>query len=136
MAVFDIKPYKSFKMTYKFKEIPNSQILEVKLQGVLSNALRVKVLREASVRISFNGYNRLLVDTRETTISNSQLSFDAIPLVDGLKIFGFHPPKKLAFLKKEDHAIRTLFEKAASQEGLNVKYFDNKEEAIEWLCKS
>jgi hypothetical protein len=123
-------------MTYKFKKMHKDQILEVKLQGMLSNGFRVQVLREASIRLSFNGYHKLLVDIIETAISTNQLSFDAIPLVDGLKMFGFHPPKKLAFLKKEDHAVRTLFEKAANQEGLNVKYFDNKKEAIEWLCKS
>lgn len=123
-------------MTYEFRKIPDAQILEVKLQGMLSTELRKQVLYEASIKLRNDGYNKLLVDILETTISPNQLSFDAFPLVGVLKEYDFYPPKKLAFLKKEDHEVRKLFEKAAGQEGLNVKYFNSRDEAMEWLCQS
>ena len=87
-------------MIYEFRKIPDTQILEVKLQGTLSTELRKQVLHEASIKLNNNGYSKLLVDILETTINPNQLSFDAFPLVNVLKKYGFHPPKKLAFLKK------------------------------------
>ena len=123
-------------MTYKFKKMPEAQVLEVKLQGMLSNELRAQVLGEASAKLNIEEYNRLLVNIIDTTISKNQLSFDAYPLVDVLKKYDFKPPRKLAFLKKEDHMVRTLFEQAANQEQISVKYFSDRDEAMEWLCQS
>ncbi|MCP3921519.1 MAG: hypothetical protein GY714_02930 [Desulfobacterales bacterium] len=123
-------------MTYEFRTLPDAQILEVKMQGLLNSALRAEVLCEASAKLGINEYNRLLVNIFETTISEKQLSFDAYPLVDVLKKNDFKPPKKIAFLKKEDHVVRTLFEKVAQQEGFNVKYFYSRDEALVWLCQS
>jgi len=121
-------------MVHLIKDIPNLQIVEVTVDGLLDLDTQQQVLSKALLQLMRTHYQRLMIDIIDTFSPLNQTMTDALYLISFMRTIGFHESMRLAFIFQNEEDLRWYLESAALAQGFHLKYFRKRERAIAWLC--
>lgn len=121
-------------MGYSIIDIPSLKIVEVTVDGLLDLDTKEQVLSKSFLAILRKNYERLMIDIDNTFSPLNQTMTDALYLTSFMKTIGFHESIRLALVSKKKEDIHLYLESATMAQGVNLKYFNNREQAITWLC--
>ncbi|MFC1523904.1 hypothetical protein ACFL6N_03855 [Thermodesulfobacteriota bacterium] len=122
-------------MDYTTANIIEFKLIEFTVNGLLSEEIRKEILMNAAGALSVAGYNRLLIDLVDTEFKANEPVTGALTLVTYMRKIGFPPMTRMAFIYSDAESHRKYFENVAQADGFHLKYFKNRDEAIEWLCE-
>lgn len=120
-------------MGFSLHNLPEEQTVEVIVEGQLSMELRHDLLSQALFALQASGFVRLLIDVTRTVFGPAESMTDAFQVITYMRNLGFAPGIRIAFLQRGDDSRRKFFENAAQTDGLDLKYFNDRDEALLWL---
>jgi len=97
--------------------------------------LREKLLLDALFTMKGKRYSRLLLDVRQSVFGPNEQQTDALQIVNMMRRIGFSENDRIALLQQGNDHRRLFFEKIATVDGFDLKYFTDQSEAIFWLGK-
>jgi hypothetical protein len=124
-------------MDWSIDYLKNEGIVITKLSGIMDWDEHKKWGEEAYAFAHKHNCKKMLIDFRDMVPNFSILQIDDLPKL--LEEFGVDPGFKIAGLydKSSPHASEfTFFRNTASLSSINVRYFDDKDQAIAWLKPS
>ena len=122
-------------MGYLTTNMPNLQIIEVTVEGLLDFDFRQRILSKSLLKLIGTGYTRLMIDISNTYSPVHQSMAEALHLTSFMKTIGYHDTIRLAFLYRDEDDFKLYLESTAMAQGFNIKYFRKRENAIDWLCE-
>ena len=123
-------------MSPEFSQIPDLEIIELTVEGLIDQTRREKILLGAVIQLNMAGYVRLLIDVINTKYAPNRVMTDALSTTMFMKKINFPPQTRMAVLYEHEKKHRKHFETIARFAGFKVKYFKNRDKAIEWLCQN
>ncbi len=122
-------------MKYKIENFSDLEIIMITINGTLDQEMRKELHLKVVNDLTVNGYDRLLIDVCNSTLSHDFSTSDSIDMAIYMQQFAMHGNTKIAFLCAGEEDARKNFVNTAQLIGINIEYFINQDEAIEWLCK-
>ena len=123
------KQYMAFTITH----IEDLEIIEVSVEGKLSQDLRKEILLASVNELKKANYKRLFIDLSQTLFDTETPLTGALTLITYIRSLGLPPQAKMAFLYSDSETHRRFFESVAQSEGYQLRYFCNGSQTIEWL---
>jgi hypothetical protein len=121
-------------MDWSIDYLENEGIVITKLSGIMNWDEHKKWGEEAYSFLHKHGSKKMLIDFQDMEPDFTTLQIDDLPKM--LQDFGIGPDYKIAGLydRSSPHAGEfTFFRNSASLSSINVRYFDDKDQAIAWL---
>lgn len=120
-------------MKHLIKKDLSDQILMFEASGLINTENAKQIFFEAGLQLNLNNYHRCFIDLTETELDPSQTRTEIFTFSDVLIKAGFDETKKIVILLPFIDERALIFEKAANLEGFQLKHFDDKPRAMEWL---
>lgn len=106
----------------------------VKAFGLINTDVAEGMVLRAGAAISISNYQRCFFDLTETELDDNQFMTKMFMFVDVFKRAGFTDSVKIAALLTSTDKYRKFLENSATAEGINLKHFTDRQEALSWLC--
>jgi hypothetical protein len=120
---------------FRIKKIDDLQMIEIIVEGLLTQEIRKNILIDSTAFLAQTGYKRLLIDVVNSVFSPGEPMTGALTLINYMKQLGFPTGTRIAFLYRDAETHRKFFESMAQMEGFSLKYFQERDAAIDWLCE-
>ena len=125
-------------MSYTIENLIDLGIIVVDATGEISQEMRKETYLKSAYELKAKGFHKLLVDVTNSTIKDNNKS-RTINTLDMVIFMYLHKvklkkPLKIAVLSLDSEDSHRNFIKLAQMIGrLNIKYFTNRDESINWL---
>lgn len=123
-------------MNTTINDLPEHNTLEVAVEGQLSMPLRQQLLTHALFTLRAKGYNRLLFDVSKSVFAPNESQTDALQVINMMRQLGFTENDQIAFIREEKDFRAAFFASTANTDGFNLKYFNNRDDALLWLTEN
>ena len=120
-------------MGYTVSRSAEHELIEVSVRGPISQGLRKEILFGSADALRYACYHRLLIDVLDSPIPSEEAMSNALPLVTLLQGLELPARTRIAFLYADAEGHRNFFEQAAQSGGINLSYFRDRAQALEWL---
>ena len=120
-------------MEYTIKKRPDLQTIIVEASGVINTDAAKSMAIEAGHAAKHFGFKKCYFDLRKTELDPRQTMSGMFMFVEVFKSTGIDKYEKIAAVVVEVEEQRKQLEKSAIFDGINFKYFTDKEEAMDWL---
>ncbi|MDH5183611.1 MAG: hypothetical protein OEX12_06925 [Gammaproteobacteria bacterium] len=118
-------------MTYKLDLNTSLQIVELKYMGTVQLSTRKQARDEVFQMCRTHKISRALVDLSNSDIQMSET--DAVKFASAFRDADLPVNYHLACIANPDNSIENLVQTLITIDGINVKYFLDRDEAIAWL---
>ena len=122
-------------MGYTIDKGSDHQRINVKVNCILDQKIRKKILTHVAYFLNVFGYQRVQLDLTESLFKKGESLIGALELVRHMKAIGISPQTKLAFIFSEAEDHRNYFEDVARISGFSIRYFKDQRSASKWLNK-
>ncbi len=122
-------------MGYKIELFSDLEIVLVTVNCTLDQEMRKELHLNVVRNLTINGYQRILIDVCNSCLSQDYSTTDSINMVTYMQKFVPEKETKIAFLSAYEETLRKDFVNTAQLAGINIKYFIDQDDAIEWLCQ-
>jgi hypothetical protein len=124
-------------MKYTVETLSDLEIVIVDASGPISQEIRKETYLKAVYELKASGFHKLLIDVTNSKLEHNHKSrtINTLDMITFMYINKFKAKKqlKIAVLSLDDEAGHKNFIKLAQIIGrINIKYFRNKDEAINW----
>ena len=118
-------------MSYTLDINTDNHYVHLAYSGTVDIEERKQARQAAFDTANQHGYSRCLVDMSQSNIEMSQT--DAINFATTFKNANLPPNYRVACITKPGDQSDSLVKIIIAQDGINIRYFINQEEAIHWL---
>lgn len=120
-------------MSYKLTLDSKDKIVNVSVDCLLDNSIRMEILNEVSNQFNLNNYTRAIIDLRESRFNPSEPIKGAVDLTIYLNKIRMNQDAKLAFIYVDAETHRKTFEQISQKFRYQVRYFKSIDEAYSWF---
>jgi len=123
-------------MAFTIESDSKKQVVEVKVSGLLNQKIRKEILLTVAGQLRINNFSKVIIDVTASVFDPDETMIGAWDLANYIRDIGVNPKVRWAFIYKDGESHRKYFEKVAEKEGLSIRYFKNRNNALEWLAIS
>ena len=121
-------------MEYTVKREPDIQAVVLEVSGFIDTDLAEEMIFASGWALNVSGFKRVLFDVSTVEIDPDQTMTGMFMLSDVFLKANIKKSVRIAALYVGDGKLQSHLEKAVSDKGFNIKHFNNREDALSWLC--
>ena len=116
------------------KKEPDVQTVIIEVSGFINTNIADEMIFAAGYALNLSGFKRVLFDVSKVEIDPNQTMTGMFMLSDVFIKANIKKTVKIAALFVDDGKLQLHLENAVSAKGFNIKHFNNRDEALSWLC--
>jgi hypothetical protein len=122
-------------LEYILRQRTDIQALIIEANGMMNTKVAKSMVLATGLELNNSGLRRCFFDLANTAIDPDQTMTEMFMFVNVFKQAGIDKSVRMAALYTSGGKYRLHLEKSAAFEGLNLKHFTVRDEAIKWLCR-
>ncbi len=115
------------------EKLTDIKAIKIVLNGALDIDSRKSLHLNAMSLLSIYGYQRLIIDCRDSELAENYSIGDSIKMIKYMQNNAFQKNIKTAFICNEEDGPRKDFVSIARLSGINIRHFSDLIEAKTWL---
>jgi len=120
-------------MNYEIKVKSETGTIHVKINCVLDQEMRARIILGVLNQMSLAGSRKIMVDVTEAAIDDSEPMSNMHDVLDYMMKLGLSPDMRIAFVYSNSETHRMYFQTISHMEGYAIRYFKDIEEASKWM---
>ncbi len=121
-------------MQYDIDQLADIQTIKITVNATLSHELRKAIHLKVVSLLTLTGFNRLLIDVRNSILAEDYSEGQSIDMVNYMQCFSSCNETIIAFLCTDENGQRKKFVDLAKLSGIIIEHFADEDQAIDWLC--
>ena len=123
-------------MEYTVNKEPDLQTIVIEVRGFINTNIADEMILAAGYALNLSGFKRVLFDVSKVEIDPNQTMTGMFMFSDVFIKANIKKSVRIAALVVGDGKLQLHLENAVSAKGFNIKHFNNRDEALNWLCMS
>jgi hypothetical protein len=122
-------------LEYTVKKEPGIQTVVIEVSGFINTNIGEEMILAAGCALNLSGFKRVLFDVSKVEIDPNQTMTGMFMFSEVFIKANIKKSVRIAALNVGDGKLQLHLEKAVSANGFNIKHFNNRDEALSWLCR-